>query len=218
MAKGNMKIVKSSGTTTIKNADDFFSKETQILKMIDSIPEKELEGSGNTLTKALGAMRGFDKKPQIVNKIADGDDVIYRGISDARGNADKYINDFKYGEYFGGQGKEGDGTYFSDNRGESEAYGKIIKAKLSPNAKIIDYDKLAAIRKEIRSRGDSRVKEIMSNVVTRNGKTIFEGEYGGGGLGVLATLMGYDAIVSHDLGAKTAYYTVLNRSRLIVEK
>ena len=96
---------------------------------------------------------GMDKGPTVIPDAqfdamvkANGLQVIYRGEAGA-GQVDRFMN-AKYSHT--GIGTYGDGFYFSDDKSVANSYaqmkggagGRVIKAVLSPSARIISYDDL----------------------------------------------------------------------------
>jgi hypothetical protein len=117
--------------------------------------EKEIDqgkGYGDNALKLIAEHQGFDGKPKTVATIADlkklqkaeGGTIVYRGLSDYSQaatesndpyasfgdkisySADQAINDFKNGDYYGGWGMFGNGTYTSVNYDEASSYKDVM--------------------------------------------------------------------------------------------
>ncbi len=151
----------------------------------------------------LAKEQGFTKKPQLVDKTAfkaleKDHKIVYRGVTEK-----KYKDQFKEGEYFGGIGRLGNGTYTAFGEGSKQratAYGEsVLSIAVPKNAKLLD------------------IKDV---------NTVFKKEYdkikdvaGSDGLGMLisdvgrmATSAGYDGIIS----GKDNELIILNRGLMKV--
>lgn len=193
-------------------------------------------GSGpeNIQLKNLMRDQGFLGKPRIVppdefKKIVDqGATPIYRGMgAQTKKEIDEYVDRLLTGDDpYIGRGFFGDGTYFASDRGIAERFaaqdvtgeidfkfGEVLDGVLDPQAKVIDIEDLWKLR-----------DEYVENMP-------YHGELAQAyedDIGLFATTQGYDAIVNKNpmIGytpegqrryAPGAYYTILNRSALIMK-
>jgi hypothetical protein len=114
---------------------------------------------GDATLEDIAKKQGFDGKAEMVDQegfdkvVAEGGTVTYRGITDYHDGAGpdaKYIEgqtaistELAEGEYFGGNGVYGSGTYTSVNLGVAQGYanedgksGSVVTMAIRPNAKI----------------------------------------------------------------------------------
>ena len=166
-------------------------------------------------TQMFIADNGINSKPTVVakgevDKIAQQNrtPVIYRGLKNHTDmSATDIANQMMYDPLNKiGYGVYGDGFYFSDKKSTAATYGDtVVKATLSPNAKVIDYDTL------IGHFNDRRFRRSALD------------EFGGSdhGESILALSLGYNIIrVSANRHGSTGedYYVVVDRSAMIVEE
>jgi SPP1 gp7 family putative phage head morphogenesis protein len=193
-------------------------------------------GSGpeNIQLKNLMRDQGFLGKPRIVTpdefqKIVDqGAIPVYRGMgAQTQKEVDEYTARLLTGDDpFIGRGFFGDGTYFATDRGIAERFsaqdasgeidfkfGKVLDGVLDPQAKVIDIEDLWKLR-------DEYVEKMPYHGELAQA---YEDD-----IGLFATTQGYDAIINKNpmIGytpdgqrryAPGSYYTVLNRSALIMK-
>jgi len=151
----------------------------------------------------LAKEQGFTKKPQLVDKTAfkaleKDHKIVYRGVTE-----NKYKEQFKDGEYFGGIGRLGNGTYTAFGEGSKQratAYGEsVLSIAVPKNAKLLDIKDVGTVfKKEY-----DKIKDVA----------------GSDGLGMLisdvgrmATSAGYDGIIS----GKDNELIILNRGLIKV--
>lgn len=139
-------------------------------------------------------------KPQVVDQIPTGSIPLFRGVKDST-LPGSFINDLtRYDDMsYMGNGIFGDGIYMTTSEGAAKTYGgNIMKAAISPNAKIVDYDVI--------------YKEMMDDG--------FGSSVGTGDVSTYALLKGYDVIYQKvDRFEKgEVYYNIINREVLIIEK
>ena len=178
--------------------------------------------------------QGFLGKPQIVSaeefkKIVDqGATPIYRGMgAETKTQVDEYTQRLLTSDDpFIGRGFFGDGTYFASDRGIAERFaaqdasgeidfkfGEVLEGVLDPQAKVIDVEDLWKLRNDY----------VESMPYHGELAQAYEDD-----IGLFATTQGYDAIVNKNpmIGytpdgqrryAPGSYYTVLNRSALIMK-
>lgn len=208
--------------------------------------EKTYDGDSHPIVSQIFEELGFINKPRLVDNldahIERGDLELHRGVGgvdDAEGV--KYVEAFKKGELFIGDGIYGSGTYsaFGYN-GKKTAQGYtvlsgdsgLIRMALDKSAKIITTDeikeKLYSIYSDSNKRADKMVKKAFvyhkagdikkteqllekSGQLRMRGNEIYKAM--GGDHSIAAAAMGYDAlqVSSRD------YMIVLNRSKVKVE-
>lgn len=226
-----------------KIPDYGFTSEYNGVPLNKVVDEAAAMSDAGRVDRGLGAVfkkNGFNGLPTLVDQsgfdsaVADGGKVMYRGIeaSNPHSNLDalKYVNDFKNGDLFVGQGLAGNGTYAATNLEVATKYAanvkeNIISMVLPKEAKIISREELEAIGTKMR-------KELYSaheNFAFRE----FRGEISAAtdfinDPGRLATSLGYDAILVPDAQGlrrgfaagvtEDDYYVILNRSILKVLK
>ena len=141
-----------------------------------SVPKKTLERAMHDpdyLSQQLNALHGdivlqdmakevgFDKKPTLLSKeemdayIQQGNRELFRGIGGRQGEVERYVEQFKTGEYFAGKGVYGNGIYTAYGEdgfevGKQFAGGvekNVLRMALKEDAKIISYDALIEMQK-----------------------------------------------------------------------
>ena len=192
------------------------------------------KGPENIQLKNLMREQGFLERPRVVDadefgKIVDqGATPIYRGMgAQTKEEVTEYVERLiDSDDPFIGRGFFGDGTYFASDRGIAERFaasdasgditfkfGEIVDAVIDPQAKVMDIEELWRLR-------DQYVESMP-----------FHGELAQAyedDIGLFATSMGVDVIENKNpmIGytpdgqrryAPGSYYTVLNRSALIVK-
>jgi len=152
------------------------SEEEETTPSFPSVPKKTLERAmhdpdylsqqlnashGDIVLQDMAKEVGFDKKPTLLSKeemdayIQQGNRELLRGIAGREGKAEKYVEQFKTGEYFAGKGVYGNGTYtaYGEDRMEvakqfADGVEKnILRMALKKDAKIISYDALIEMQK-----------------------------------------------------------------------
>ena len=128
-----------------------------------------VKGRESYQLEAIAKEIGYDKKPVKVSNEefnSNLNQVLYRGVRD---NIDKFtdeilkteseiIDEFYNGPYYAGEGKYGPGIYMSQEREyslspEYSQSGRLIEAKLSDDAKIIN------IRQELETSKERKFRE-----------------------------------------------------------
>lgn len=197
--------------------------------------ESPVRGNQNNFLKNLLDDQGFLNKPRVISpaefgKLAEqGNPVIYRGIAaDSSEQLTGYVDDLLRGDKpFVGRGMFGDGIYFADKLEIAESFtkedalgkkkfstGRVVKAIIDPQAKIVDFDDLL---KEMRASYD------LANYgkITETYPEDFYGTYSS-----FAAARGYDGIrkrkpkISWRPDAAPVdgdYIVILNRTALIIE-
>jgi SPP1 gp7 family putative phage head morphogenesis protein len=168
----------------------------------------DLSGPNDPMLELIARRQGFDGLPEVVSRetfearIAEaGHREVFRGIKGDQST--RFISDFKSGEYFGGQGLKGSGTYTSTSRDTALSFAdgdetNVIRMALKPNSRVITF-------REAEDQVDAIVKN--ADDLTRR---IYEDE------GRWAASAGYDAIEVQRSGGET-WLVVLNRTALLVE-
>jgi len=188
----------------------------------------------NIQLRNLMKEQGFLGKPRIVDpvefkKMVDqGATPIYRGLgAETQENVNEYVARLLTGdEPYIGRGFFGDGTYFASDRGIAERFaaqdvtgeinfkfGEVLEGVLDPQAKVIDIEDLWKLRNQY----------VESMPYHGSLAQAYEDD-----IGLFATTQGYDAIINKNpmIGytpegqrryAPGAYYTILNRTALIMK-
>lgn len=214
------KVVLPTDLTDVKVGDkwtkELLQSEEQVRsggKLEDNWLHKIAEKQGFSDTPTLLDATEFDK---IEGRL------IYRGMTE-----EKYAVQFKDGDYFGGSGVYGNGTYFAEKRAEALGYAyekeaQMITAKMPKDFKVIDfydigtelseykkvkgldfeYNSLNELYKSKQLTADEAKMWMKHNRVTSD-------------IGRFAAMRGYDAIKMFN---EDSYFVVLNRSKLIVRK
>jgi hypothetical protein len=167
---------------------------------------------------------GLNDKPQVVpdaqlqQMIKNGATPIWRSVNDTtlsdgvtvmRGT--DMLDQIRYGDLtYLGDGRIGDGLYFSDDLRGSKSYGRngTIQGVLSSNAKVVDS-------RQLRSEYDQFIK---SHPRTRRalGFAAKRGSaYWKNSMSQFALIRGYNVIREYTGGGEY-YYNVINRNALIV--
>lgn len=122
-----------------------------------------IRGNGDKAMQEIWRLNGFDAKPTVINdeqfaKLADnGWQPMYRGIAaNTADQVQEYVDAFKTGDAFAGQGMFGNGTYASKSvetadeftkqnaKGEEIEFGQRMDLLMHPDAKIINQVDLRA--------------------------------------------------------------------------
>jgi hypothetical protein len=178
---------------------------------------------GDATLEAIAKKQGFDGKAEMVGQeefdrvVAEGGTVTYRGITphyDAPGSDAKWVesegeitNQFAEGEYFGGQGTYGSGTYTTTDlsiaqhyASEDNAGGSIVTMAVRPTARIATPLEWNAAREAAKNGG---------------------GFTGASNEGRILAAQGFDGyrVVSRNVDAPSnQFIVVLNRKALVVLK
>jgi hypothetical protein len=159
---------------------------------------------GSTMDMDAAILRsvGFDLGAREVREFPPGSVILRRGVAEA-----EYVDDFFGPSDFVGKGIYGNGYYFTQagnallDRGY---YGRhIIEAVLDPSAKVIDRDSLIAEVVALREAGNPRMLKMLE--ITK------------GDEGMLAALLGYDA-VTIPVDEQTTYWLIVNRAKLLARR
>jgi hypothetical protein len=216
------RFAKHASTATHLNSEHDKTVEFS-QKMLDTSAPTKLypsHDSGDPIDRQLAALageRGFNAKPtkgDIDKTIADGGLEIHRGIVSSQTHTSESIEKgFKDGEYEPGMGNYGNGFYFSTSKGIAQMYadapiardgynaksrpgGRLMRAALHKDAKVVEYEDLLAEREEWWKQHKSNVDwDIFSkNFKADPGKIHPAFTDATRNPGAFATLMGYDAI------------------------
>ncbi len=173
---------------------------------LDAIVSGLREGGDGEL-EVIAQYQNFAQLPRVVEPDTLEGKVLYRGVSEAR-----YAEQFRTGEYYGGRGMAGSGTYAAyGKQGAAEAAeyakvsgktGPVMRMQLPTDARVITSQE-ADLRAhadmiQLGTMGDARSKTL-SRLSRDTGRW--------------AAMHGYDAI---DIGNMN-YMVILNRSILKVE-
>ena len=153
---------------------------------------------GDPIGKALSDRIGYSEPPTIVDEISPDMTIVYRGVHDQGSRkASDFIEDFKRGDCFVGQGIMGCGTYTANDRDVVKTYGDdILTIGIPRTAKIINLSDLKAMAK-----ADSTCPEWIKADMGRYGM-----------------YKGYDVITKHVPSFDCDYYLVLNRGIVEVRR
>ena len=205
-----------------------YNKET--VDLIEQMSVAQVESGqayGDNALKIIAERQGFTGKPKTVEtvyeleekQIQEGGIVVFRGIANYSSektekvtySAEQALIDFREGEYFGGWGVFGNGTYASSNFNEADTYKNFFDIE---NGKIGKGKMMAMlIPKGAKAPSETVVKSVIKNLV-----------YGGepshrNDIGRRLAAMGYqyyDASFVQD--DKVGTYVILDRSMLTVAK
>jgi len=183
-----------------------FNEYKQANKNPIAFEEKMIKSRNSTkdvILEDMAKQQGFTQKPSLVSKKSFGDlskdhDIVYRGVTES-----KFKEQFKSGNYYGGIGRLGNGTYsaFGDNAlNTANSYGKnVLSIAVPKDAKVLDLKDASKLfeseyAKILGKAGEDGLSLVISDV------------------GRLATSNGYDAIRS----VKDNELIILNRSILKV--
>ncbi len=158
----------------------------------------------------------FNGNPKVLNKdefdkLSDKDYIkVHRGFHDSEKTAEKYIEQFKYGnnEYGNGGIQYGVGHYTILDEKAASQYGKTIEIAIPKNAKIIEHDDLL----EQHYRNFEKYNDNLEKYYNKYGdKTTTILDYMNNNESATAILSNYDVVKKNDM------YIVLNRSIIIVK-
>ena len=199
--------------------------------LIDKMSEAQIasgQAYGDNALKIIAERQGFTGKPKVVEteddlkemQKAEGGILVYRGLTDYSStktinnvtySAEQAMTDFREGEYFGGWGVFGNGTYTTTRIGMADSYART---KDLDNGKTGDGRTMAMlIPKDAKAPSEDMVRLVVKEMV-----------YGGepnhrNNIGRRLASMGYqyyDASFIQD--DKESIYVVLDRSMLTVAK
>ena len=205
----------------------------ETVKLIEQMSEKQIESGqayGDNALKIIAERQGFTGKPKTVATIEDLQKIqsteagilVYRGITDysraqASGGgsiqptytAEQALTDFREGEYFGGWGVFGNGTYTTQRLDEAVSYSDTMDLD---NGKLGNGRVMAMlIPKNAKAPSETLVKSIVKDMV-----------YGGepshrNNIGRRLASMGYQYYdAGHVQNDKYGTYVILDRSMLTV--
>ena len=201
-------------------------KET--VALIEQMSEAQVangQAYGDNALKIIAERQGFTGKPKTVEsvyeleemQIQNGGIVVFRGIANYSADktnkvtypAEQALTDFREGEYFGGWGVFGNGTYASSNFNEADTYKNFFDIE---NGKLGKGKMMAMlIPKNAKAPSEAVVRSVIKNIV-----------YGGepshrNDIGRRLASMGYQyydaSFVQND---KVGNYVILDRSMLTV--
>lgn len=196
---------------------------------------------------SLNEVIGYDKLPTIVskkefNQLAANNKygVLERGFKTGKGtlNIDQIIDNYKYGDFYVGEGIYGSGTYtaygnnahkialsYASNNEQFSCENNVVKYLLKDDARVIKYSDLRKMRDEelkqlIKENGFKDYFDVIENgfkniKTTEISKYIMEMQ----DAGVYASIKGYDAIdtfADNVWGDENSYIVILNRKKMIM--
>jgi len=109
-------------------------------------------GHENYILEIVAEKQGFDGKPKVVTSDEieqlgkDGWTIAYRGVKDfsaggrdaIKWKAEELAEELRTGNYHAGAGTDGDGIYFTTDKGVAESYagskGVVMKVAIPPNS------------------------------------------------------------------------------------
>lgn len=203
-----------------------YNKET--VDLIEKMSEAQVasgQAYGDNALKIIAERQGFTGKPKTVESVYDleemqienGGIVVFRGIANYSSektekvtySAEQALTDFREGEYFGGWGVFGNGTYASSNFNEANTYKDFFDIE---NGKVGKGKMMAMlIPKGAKAPSEAVVRSVVKNMV-----------YGGeashrNDVGRRLASMGYQYYdASYVQDDKVGTYVILDRSMLTV--
>jgi len=188
-----------------------------ILEQADDLVEAAAARGSTTdadpLLRQLYQVRGYDGLPTVLDDDAFEALIdysvtrpMYRGMVDRSGDAadNLFLQAFRTGDYFPGEGVFGNGTYAADNFAVARGFGggisdNVIRMVLAPGSNTVSHadikrEWLAFTRSEEYDRMTYAQRRLLDD------------------LGRYAVMRGYDSIFIEENG----YHVILNRSRLTV--
>ena len=218
--------------------------------LMSAVLDAEDEYEGDAILAALSKEFKLDSLPTVVSK-ADFDAYIkntnslngWRGVSDS-----DYVTEFMSGDFYGGEGMYGNGTYvaYGSERSEDVALAfaagdedGVMRLAMKAEARIIDYEDLLVEWKD--NDFKKKANAIREWRKTRKGPAPVDGVNGrnaetllhyyeaiGDDPGRYALMQGYDAVVIKGRGVGTGFGTsiehkseqfiILNRGMVIAEE
>jgi SPP1 gp7 family putative phage head morphogenesis protein len=211
-------------------------KNKAIMERLQDMDRKDLAlggSEGDNQLKIIAEMQGFDGKPQLVETIeeliakqnADGGKVVWRGLSDYSKDvedgileavpkisytAQQGVDEFMTGDYRGGWGSFGSGTYSTIDMSDAMGYARGVSEGQMGNGQTIAM--------LIPSNANMPTKEVVKATYREvvRGQGAFGGAYN---MGRALAAKGYQA---YDVGFmqddKAGIYVILDRSMLTVAK
>ncbi len=193
---------------------------------VDLMPDRQdmLKGKvrGDPALAKVAKSKGFDGKGTVVSKgdldqkIKEGAVEMHRGmIADDDKQLEGYIKQFKEGDIHYGLGLHGNGIYAASGpngkKGATEyANGNekgVVRMALMSDAKVINIADLKVISKKV---ADSVYESKARGDEFTTMKTLSDH-------GMVATMLGYDAIKSHT-DYTPGEYVILNRKKLYIQE
>jgi hypothetical protein len=167
-ASGKAKdITKELGAYFGKNVSEYLKSEGK--KVADGMVVQAHVNEtnvGNLALEIIAKKQGFDGKPRVVTSEEmdsleqQGWTIAYRGVIDGESiagdpiSAEKIVDQFVNGDYYGGRGTSGDGYYFAADKEVADFYargttgtpnGKVIKVAIPPNSLMSNFDFSVAV-------------------------------------------------------------------------
>ena len=186
-------------------------------KLIDK--QSIATGVGDLQLEVIADMQGFSGLPKVVTSDEidqleqQGWVIAYRGIADDYVDdilatpAKKLAQQFRTGEYFGGLGTTGNGTYFSSDERVAKKYagdnGEVIRVAIPPNVLMG-----SEFKEELATHRDKIMNEKIG------------GFYGGDDIGRKLAARGVRGVEANKFvfGADEKIYIIWDRSMLAVEE
>ncbi len=172
--------------------------------------------NGDEQLVSIAGRQGFDGKPKSVSKTEmdtlvneKGHLELHRGVSGTNSgmSAGEVNAKFRGGDYYGGSGHFGNGTYVGPNRQRSQDFysdgsrGSMLRMAARPEAKIVTHRKLT----------DEHSAWLAKQPKGSAQHKVFSDP------GRFAAAKGYD-IIHVQRGGFSDEYVVLNRTSVIVQK
>jgi len=207
---------------------DYFGRNTEEYKKSQgykAVQQKLIDkqsiatGVGDLQLEVIADMQGFSGLPKVVtsdeiNELEQqGWAIAYRGIADNYEDdilatpAKKLAKQFRTGDYFGGLGTTGNGTYFSSDERTAKKYagdnGEVIRVAIPPNVLMG-----SEFKEELATHRDKIMNEKMG------------GFYGGDDIGRKLAARGVRGVEANKFvfGADEKIYIIWDRSMLAVEE
>ena len=181
---------------------------------------------GDPLLGQVAKARGYDALPTVVDSdafdqlLTGGATALYRGVKSWSSYTDegtvsssgaKFLDDYRFGDYFPGRGVSGSGTYTAENVSVALSYSEdgldtVMRLILDPRARVITDDDLL-------QEWAAFLQSPEYDALSRSGKALVAD------MGRYATARGYDAIrvVRGEYGSGD-YMVLLNRGRVTVDR
>ena len=167
--------------------------------------------SNNPIGNYLNEKTGYDSKPELISEDeflnSNEKNRIYRGV-----RTQKYVDEFKNGDYFAGQGFDANGTYFTISDNEAMLYANheksnMIYGVIKDDAKIGKLSNIQSLKYSITSQFDWSNLNEESETFYNFTNAIFSDN------GYTAQMFGYDILDMED-----SRRVVLNRNSIKVVK
>lgn len=200
------------------NSAEFEGYLTELHKSQASNLDSSYNYSKDSDFQKMVADLDLNDKPAVVDTktfdaiLASNPDVkvIYRGVSDTGAiTADGILDQIKFSDGFHiGGGYYGDGLYFAGDANTAHDYatwgGKVQRAALSPEAKVISKSRLDTERRKL---------DLSTRQALRKSGDTSPGNWNNWGQALLAAKLGYDAIE----GGDRDHLIIINRRALIID-